>query len=272
MTKPKLRIGIIGCGAIGSFVARTCQERLPDEIEIAGVCDTVRSKAESLVRALKNKIEIFEIDELINKSNLIVEAASKEVSASIAEKALSNGKSVMVMSVAGLLAREDLFGLAAKKEAQIFIPSGALCGLDALKAAAMSDIKSVVLTTKKPPKGLEGAPYLVKNNIDLSRIKKETVLFEGNAREAIEGFPKNVNVAACLSLAALGPEKTKVRIIASPSIKINIHEVQVSGDFGIFQTKTENVPFPKNPKTSFLAALSAIAALKSAVSSIKIGT
>lgn len=268
----KLKIGIIGCGAIGGFIARTCQERFSDKIEIVGVCDIVKSKSESLVKSLKKKTEILEIDELINKSDLVVEAASKDVSASIAEKAVSIGKSAMIMSVGGLLGRRDLFDLAEKKGAEIILPSGALCGLDGLKSASTAGIKNVILTTRKSKRGLEGAPFLIKNKIDLEKIDKETVLFEGNAREAIEGFPKNVNVAALLSLAGIGPEKTRVKIIYSPSIERNIHEVEVIGDFGKFSARTENVPFPENPKTSFLAALSAIATLKNVVSNIKIGT
>ena len=267
-----LKIGIIGCGAIGSYIARICCDGLSAKINLVGLCDIDKSKAEKLVEKLNKNIKILKIDELIDKTDLIIEAASKNISASIAEKSLSFGKSVLIMSVGGLLDREDLFKLAEKKGAKIFVPSGALCGLDALKGSSMSNIKSVALTTKKPVKGLTGAPYLAKNNIDLSKINKETVLFEGNARDAIKGFPKNVNVAVLISLAGIGPDKTKVKIIASPSANKNVHEIEVSGDFGTFSAKTENEPFSENPKTSFLAALSASATLKSITSSVKLGT
>lgn len=270
--RARLKVGIIGCGAIGSYIAQSCQKDLSGKIELAAVCDIVASKAEGLIEKLEKEVSILDIDELIKKSDLVMEAASKDTAPLVAEKALSAGKSIMVMSVGGLLGREDLFRLAEKKNANIYTPSGALCGLDALKGAAVAGIKNVTLTTKKPPKGLENAPFVVKNDIDLKKIDKETVIFEGNANEAVEGFPKNVNVAALLSLAGVGAGKTKVRIVVSPSIDRNIHEVDVLGDFGRFSARTENVPFPENPKTSFLAALSAVAGLKSIVDNIKIGT
>ena len=270
--KNKLKIGIVGCGAIGSYIAKNCDINLSDKIEVIAINDKDRSKVELLVKSLKTKPEILKLEELIKVSDLVVEAASKDVSALIAREALSNGKPVMIMSVGGLLGNEDLFKLAEKKNVNIFLPTGAICGLDGLKAAAMSGIEKVVLTTKKPKKGLLGAPYLKRNKIDLDKIDKDTVLFEGTASEAVKGFPKNVNVAALLSLAGIGPEKTRVKIIVSPSINRNIHEIQISGSFGTITTKTENVPSPDNPKTSFLAALSAVATLKNVVSNIKIGT
>lgn len=268
----KLKIGIVGCGAIGSYIAKYCQKNLADKIEIVALCDNLEPKAEALVKGLTGKVRVLGLEKLVEASDLVVEAASKEAAASVAEKALARGKSLIIMSVGGILGRDDLFGLAEKKKARIFLPSGALSGLDALKGAAVGGIKSVVLTTKKPPKGLMGAPYLVKNNIDVEKISKETVIFEGSASEAIKGFPKNVNVAAVLSLAGIGAQKTKIKIVVSPSCEANIHELEVSGDFGVLRSRTENLAFPENPKTSFLAALSAVAMLKDIVGSIKIGT
>ncbi|MBA7660637.1 L-aspartate dehydrogenase [subsurface metagenome] len=176
------------------------------------------------------------------------------------------------MSVGGLLGNEDLLDLAKKKDCKIYLPSGALAGLDGVKSASVGRIDSITLTTRKPPEGLKGAPYIIRNKIDLDAIIKETVIFEGSANEAVEGFPKNINVSAALSLAGIGAEKTRVRIIADPNLKRNIHEVEVKGEFGRLVSRTENLPSPKNPKTSYLACLSAIATLKGIVSSIKIGT
>ncbi len=268
----KLKIGVVGCGAIGSYIARNCDINLNDKIEVTAINDKDASKAELLVKSLKTKPEILKLEELIKASDLVIEAVSKDVSADIAREAISNDKPVMIMSVGGLLGNEDLLKLAEKKNINVYMPTGAISGLDGLKAAAMSGIEKVVLTTTKPKEGLQGAPYLKKNKIDLDKIDKDTVLFEGTASEAVEGFPKNVNVAALLSLAGIGPEKTRVKIIVSPSATRNMHEIQISGNFGSITTKTENLPSPDNPKTSFLAALSAVATLKNVVSNIKIGT
>jgi aspartate dehydrogenase len=179
----------------------------------------------------------------------------------------------MIMSIGGLLANLALFSLAKKKKCRVILPSGAICGLDGIKAASIGGIKKVTLTTRKPPQGLKGAPYVVKNNIDLDSITDEKVIFEGTAEEAVRGFPKNVNVSAMLSIAGLGPQKTRVRIITAPQYTRNMHEIEVEGKFGRLVTRTENVPFPDNPRTSFLAALSAVATLKQILDdTIKIGT
>ena len=153
----------------------------------------------------------------------------------------------------------------------IYLPSGAISGLDGLKSAMMAKVKSATLTTRKPTAGLKGAPYIKEKNIDLDSIKKETVIFEGTAEDAVKGFPQNVNVSATLSMCGLGPKNTKVRIVTSPDYTSNTHEVEIEGDFGRLKTVTENVPMPTNPKTSYLAALSAIAVLSDIISSSRIG-
>ena len=158
-----------------------------------------------------------------------------------------------------------------KLTARLFIPSGAICGIDGVKAANIEKISSAVIKSTKSPKSLEGAPYIIKNKIDLRKIKKKTKIFEGSALEAIKGFPKNVNVSATLSLAGIGAKKTKVIVVVDPKIKRNMHEIEVVGSFGKLTTKTENVLSPLNPKTSHLAVLSACTTLKRLTGNIKIG-
>jgi aspartate dehydrogenase len=176
------------------------------------------------------------------------------------------------MSVGGLLGKEDVLRQAAESGVRVFIPSGALCGIDGLKSASVGKIESVMLTTRKPPKGIEGAPYIREKGIDLSGVKAETVIFDGTAEEAVKGFPANVNVSAVLSLAGIGPKKTRVRIVTSPEYTKNTHEVEIVGDCGRITTRTDNVPSKANPKTSALAIFSAIATLEGIARSVKIGT
>ena len=178
----------------------------------------------------------------------------------------------MIMSVGGLIGATKVFDSAAKKGCSVYIPSGAICGLDGIKAARCSSIKSAVLTTRKPPRALEGAPYILKKKINLSKLKKDTVIFDGTARQAAKAFPKNINVAASLSLAGIGFNRTKVRIIACPGLKKNSHCIEAKGSFGRIVTQTENVPSPGNPKTSFMAILSAIAALGGIINNSRVGT
>ncbi|VVB68589.1 putative L-aspartate dehydrogenase [uncultured archaeon] len=161
--------------------------------------------------------------------------------------------------------------LAEEHGSRIYIPSGAISGLDGLKSASIGTIRKVTLTTTKNPKGLEGAPYIRENKVDLEALKEPAVIFEGSAAEAVKAFPANVNVAATLCLAAR-EGKVRVKIIADPNINVNRHEIMAEGDFGQIFTRVENVPSPKNPKTSYLAALSAIATLRSIVEPLKIGT
>lgn len=261
--KKLLKIGIIGCGAIGSKIAQAIAKDFKKNAEIAAVCDIDIAKADRLKKRLGKKVKVLPLGELIAKSDFVIEAASAAISAEIAEKSLSCGKDILIMSVGGLLGREDVFEKARKKNVSIYLPSGAICGLDGLKAAAISKINRVSLTTRKPVKSLPAR---------FSAIAKETVIFEGNAQKAIKEFPQNINVAATLSLAGLGAAKTFVRIVASPDIARNTHEVEIESDAGKIFTRTENVPSPDNPKTSYLAVLSAIAALRQVFDTVKIGT
>ena len=267
----KTRIGIVGCGTIGAALTKACLERFSEKSDLVGLSDLDEKKIEKLSKELSKDIASLTIDELIEKSDLIVEAASPEVVPELARKIIDQDKSFMAMSVGGFIGSEDLLKAAESRGVKIFLPSGALCGLDAVKSAG-STIESATLITRKPPKALSGAPYIVKKGIDLESIKKETIIFEGSAKEATKGFPKNINVSAALSLAGIGSERTRVKIIASPEFKGNSHEIIIEGDFGELRAKTDNRPSPTNPKTSFLAVLSAIATLESILKSVRVGT
>lgn len=267
-----IKVGIVGCGTIGRALAEAIEERFSKKAQLAALCDVDQGKARRLAGSLKSGPSVVELEELIQGSDLVVEAASAAISGEVVRKAIAAAKDVMVMSVGGLLEEGGLFEEARRRGRRIYIPSGALCGLDGVKSASGAKVEKVTLTIKKPPESLAGAPYLAEKGIDLRGIKEETVLFEGSAREAVKGFPKNVNVAATLSLAGIGPEKTRVRIITSPNCQANVHEVEVEGEFGRLVARTENVPSPQNPQTSFLAVLSAIATLDSILDEVKIGT
>ena len=268
-----LKIGLVGCGAIGTEIAKALDNGEIDA-NLVAVCDHNPATAIALIDSLRAKPIKAKLDELVSLSDLVVEAASQKAVPAIAIAALEKGKSLMIMSVGALVDQElyrKLKNLAKEHDSRVYIPSGAISGLDGLKSASIGTIRKVTLTTTKNPKGLEGAPYILEKKIDLGALTGATVIFEGTAAEAVKAFPANVNVAATICLAAREGE-VRVKIIADPKIQVNRHEIVVEGDFGQIYTKVENVPFPRNPKTSYLAALSAIATLRSIVEPLKIGT
>lgn len=273
---PKLlKIGIVGCGAIGSSLAKIIISDFSGKAELASIYDIELENAYRLAKKLDNqKLVALNLDNLINKVNLVIEATKAGSSFEIAKKSIVNSRDVMVMSVGGLIERyKELAILAEDKHVRLFIPTGAICGIDGLKAAVLSGkINKVVLTTRKPAKAFLGVPYILKKKIRLDNIKEEVVVFEGSALSAAKFFPQNINVASTLSIAGIGPENTLVRIIASPHIERNIHEIEIDSGAGKIITRCENIAHPDNPKTSYLAVLSAQATLKQILDSIKIGT
>lgn len=271
----KLKIGIVGCGAIGSSLAKTISKDFSKGAKLRALYDIDKNKSMQLSKLVSgNKALVTEsLDSLIDRSELVIEASSAKHSWGIARKAILRKRDIMVMSVGGLLGHSgQLFRLARKFNARVYIPSGAVCGIDALKAACCGKIKKVTLTTRKPLKSFSNVPYVIKKKIRLDKITKETIIFEGNASAAIKAFPQNINVAATLSMAGTGAKRTYVRIIASPGLSRNIHEIEIDSVSGKIFSRSENVIHPDNPKTSFLAVLSGIAALKQILTPVRIGT
>ena len=176
------------------------------------------------------------------------------------------------MSTGGLLKYPSLLRRAIALKIPIHLPSGALAGLDGIKGAASGGLRSVTLTTRKHPSSFRGSPHVLRRRIRLDRIRKSRVLFEGSAAKAVAAFPQNVNVAATLALAGIGPARTRVRVVADPEVRENIHELEAVGSFGRLRVRVENRPSRENPKTSQLAVLSAVAALGRILGPLKVGT
>jgi len=271
--KKRLRVGIVGCGVIGTALAQYAQSELDDKIELVALFDIDMDKPKTLMaNANVRAVVTGSIKDTADECDLIIEAAGKDAVSEVLKEAIRAGKDAMIISVGGLIDNMDLMDLAAIGGRRIYVPSGAIAGLDGIKAASLRSVDAVTLTTTKPPKGLKGAPYITEKGIDLDAIKEDKVIFEGSVLEAVKGFPKNINVSAALSLAGIGPEKTRVRIVCSPTATSNIHEIEFIGESGKILARTENVPCPTNPKTSYLAALAAMAALGGIVEGVRIGT
>lgn len=271
----KLKVGIVGCGAIGSSLAKIIRRDFPDKLRLAALYDTDNLKSNLLAKelGLKERLVAFSLKDCIQKVDLVIEAASAQACANIVQQAIIQKRSVLAMSVGGLLAQlKKLTTLAQKNRVKIYIPSGAICGIDAVKAARLGQLTRVVLVTRKPALSFLGVEYVKKKGLELTRLKQDKVIFRGPAQKAVRLFPQNINVAAVLSLAGLGERKTQVEIIASPFLKNNVHRIELEADCAKVICQTENVQHPENPKTSYLAILSAVSLLRRIVEPVEIGT
>ena len=268
-----LRVGIAGFGAVGRSLAKA----LAAGIEGLALSAIVSRDAERVRSTLPQgapeaaPVAVVPISELAQHAELIVECAPAAILPEIAEPALRAGRQVVVLSCGALLDNEHLVDLARAHGGRILVPTGALLGLDAVLAAAEGTISSVTMTSRKPPAGLVGAPYLVRNHIDVSQAKEPMRVFEGSAREAARGFPANVNVAVALSLAGIGPDRTRIAIWADPTIKRNTHMIEVESDAASFSMSIAGVP-SENPRTGKITAQSVIALLRKLRAPLAVGT
>ena len=265
-----IRIGVVGLGAIGRQVCGALDAGLPGLVLTAATART-RERAEAFLATLKAPPPFLDLDALVAASDLVLEASTQAHLAEIAPKALAAGRDLVVLSCGALLGREDWIALAEANGGRIHVPSGAIAGLDGVKGAAIGPLRSVTMETRKPPAGLAGAPWIVKRGIDLAAIREETLIFEGPASEACRAFPANVNVLAALSLAGIGPARTRTKIYAVPGLTMNRHRIRVEGDFGALAIEVDNVP-SENPRTGRLSYLSTIALLRDLGATLRVGS
>jgi len=271
--KSKVRVGILGCGAIGSRIAKSIKTHCNDQAVLAALFDINPAKSVNLQKYVPYRnIVKRSYPELLNSCDLVVEAVNAPDTRQLVRQALLAKKDVLVMSVGKFIEGESIFKLAQKQGVRVLVPSGAIAGIDSIKAASLQRIDRITLTTRKPIYGFADNTYVQEKRINLSQIKKETILFDGNVQDAVKCFPQNINVAATIALASNAKDKLRIRISTSPEFKVNSHEIEMVGEFGRLVTKTENVVCPDNPKTSYLAVLSAVRTLREYFQGVKIGT
>ena len=269
------RVAIAGFGAIGKVVARHLDSKLNggiDGMELAAVSARDTARAEAAMAGFAQPVPVLPLSKLGEVADIIVECAPAAVLRDLAEPALAQGRTVIMLSCGALLDNFDLVELARRQGGRILVPTGALLGLDAVQAAAVGEISRVQMITRKPPDGLAGAPYLVENGISLDGLNRPKRVFSGTAREAARGFPANVNVAAALALAGIGPDRTMIDIWADPGVDRNIHRIEVEADSARFSLEIANVPSLENPRTGRMTPLSVIALLRKLSSPLAIGT
>jgi aspartate dehydrogenase len=265
-----LRVAVAGLGPIGTKVAEALDRGIEGLVLVA-VSAQNPEKHRGWLSTLTGTPAILPIEQLSGVADIVIECAPSKLVRAIVAPFVASGKTAVVLSAGALLDNEDLIELAKQNGGQIVVPTGALIGLDAVTAAAVGKIHSVRMVTRKPILGLAGAPYIVENNIDIERITEPLRIFEGTAREAAKGFPANLNVAVALSLAGIGPDRTRLEIWADPTITRNMHRVDVESDSARFSMSIENIP-SENPKTGRITALSVIAWLRKQRAALRVGT
>ncbi len=265
-----LGVAIGGLGAIGMAVAQRLDRGI-DGLSLGAVSARDRARAEAAVARFRRPVPVLPLARLWEAADIVVECAPAALLRELAEPALAHGRIVLVLSCGALIDSLDLVELARENGGRVLVPTGALIGLDAVAAAAEGGISRVHMVTRKPPGGLAGAPYLIEHGIGIDGLTEPKRVFTGNAREAARGFPANVNVAAALALAGIGPERTTIEIWADPAVTHNTHRITVEAEAARFSMQIENVP-SENPKTGKLTPLSVVAALKKLVSPLAVGT
>ena len=268
----QVKLGIAGLGAIGMAVARAVDAGRVPGIDLVAVSARDRAKAQRTTAGFKSVPPIVGLAELAEAADVVVECLPTSQFAAVAGPAVERGRIFMPLSVGALIDHMDLVERARATGARIVVPTGALLGLDAVRAAAEGRIASVKIVTRKPPMGLAGAPLLVERGIDLEGLKEPLKIFEGSAREAIAGFPANVNVAVALSLAGIGPDATRAEIWADPEVTRNTHTIVVRSDSSDLTMTIENIPSEENPRTGKITALSVLAALRRLTAPLVVGS
>lgn len=257
----KLKVGLIGCGAIGKALAQALGRRpLSRRAQLVALHDQRPAKAISLSRRIRPHPEVLPMEGVVKKSRLILEAASAQAVAPLLKMAVRYRRDLLVISSAGLVESTRLLRRAKRAGCRISVPSGALGGIDGVKAFSKGSIRKVILTTRKPP-----------SSFSLKNLRRPKLLFAGPARLAVRAFPQNVNVAATVLLSGVPSSKFRVRVIADPSLSRNAHELSVEGTEGLFFCRLESRP-SENPKTSQSALLSAVATLQGLFETMHVGT
>lgn len=272
MGRETLTLGIAGLGAIGMRVAAAVDAGRVPGLRLVAVSARDHARADARLAGLSHPPAVVSLAELADRAEVIVECAPAKVFAEVARPAIERGRILMPLSVGAFLEHMDLVTRAQETSARILVPTGALIGLDTVRAMAEGEIRRVTLETRKPPAGLAGAPHIVENGIDISQLAGPLRVFKGSAREAAKGFPANVNVAAALALAGIGPDRTEVEVWADPGIDRNQQSVTIVSDSGEATMIMRNIPSAENPKTGRIVAQSVLSSLRRLTATLVAGS
>lgn len=272
----KIRVGMLGCGSMGKYVIDAFEAGKVPNAEIAVVCvRTMQSKGvdrvhEAGIPLITDSAQLLDYD-----LDVVAECASQDSVIANGERLLRAGISFIPMSLGALVDAELLesFKKAAEESgSKLIVPSGGIGALDAFQGAMIPGIESVHMTTRKPPRAWKKIPYVEKMNLDLDNMTEPVLIFDGPARDCVKELPQNINIAAALSLATLGFDKTHITIYADPNMIYNTHTIETKGQTGKITITFENEPVPENPKTAYQACASLVATIKRFSESFRVGT
>jgi aspartate dehydrogenase len=275
--RSRLRIALIGGGTIARLLLEQVRAAQLGRFEVAALMG--RAGGAPRARSLAGEFSVKYVERrealVAAKPQAVIEAASHQAVREHLVALLDAGIGVVVLSAGALIddaLRRAAEQAAARSGALMYVPSGGIGGLDALKSACLAGVDEASIRVAKPPAAWKGIPYVEDRGFKLDQLKEPLTLFEGSAREGVPHFPQNVNIAAILSLGGIGPDRTRLEVVADPALTLNTHTIRVSGRCGRLTVVLENVPAPENPKTSWLACYSALAALQALSSPVRYGT
>jgi aspartate dehydrogenase len=268
----ELKLAIAGLGTIGLAVARRVDAGAIPGLRLAAVAARDHGNARRATAAFRSPPQLLELAQLADVADVILECLPPQHFLEVAQPAIARGRIFMPLSVGALIDHMALIEAAVARGARILVPTGALLGLDAVRAAAEGTILSATILTRKPPASLAGAPLLKKRGLSLENLQEPLRVFAGSAREAIAGFPANVNVAIALSLAGIGPDQTQIEVWADPSVTRNTHTVRIQSTAADLTMMIENVPSAENPRTGRITSLSVLAALRRLTAPLVVGS
>jgi aspartate dehydrogenase len=267
-----IKVAIAGYGSIGKVLAKRILETMPEfELAAIGVRDPARTKP-IVAKTLGRPVPVVPSTTLADHADVVLECVPTAAFRGVVEPALKAGKTVITVSGAALLDNMDLADVARAGGGKLILATGAIVGLDALRAARLGTIHSATMITRKPPKSLATAKDVVERGKDLMVLREPELLFKGTAREGARRFPANVNVAAAIALAGSGPDRTMLEIWTDPAVERNTHRVVVEADTARIEVAIANVPSDDNPGTGRITALSMLAALEKLAAPIVVGT
>lgn len=273
MPATETTVAIAGLGTVGLPVAQWLDAEGPGlGLRLAAVSASDKARAADRVAGLSAPPPVLDIAELADAADIVLESLPPALFADLAGPVIEAGRILMPLSVTQLLEHWHLVDRAAATGARIVVPTGALIGLDAVRAAAKGRIESVTMITRKPPRGLQKAPFVKEQGLDLMGLTEPMRLFQGSVRDAASKFPANVNVACALALAGVGPDDTRYEVWADPGVDRNTHDIEVEADTARFSMRIAVVPTEENPATGRIVAPSVIACLEGLVAPLKVGT
>ena len=270
MSSNEYTVAIGSLGAVGLEVAKALVDGLPG-LRLSAVSARDTDKAYQNLEAMGARVPVLPLPELAATADVVVECCPAALFRELLAPAVEQGRRIVCISAAGLLDHFDLVDRARRTGAQIMLPSGAIAGLDTVRAAAHGDIVSATIKTRKPPNGLRGAPG-IPDDVDILALTEPLRIFEGSAREGARLFPANVNVAAALGLAGSGPDKTRLEIWADPGVHRNVHRIEFRSEAVDIDIDIRNVPSEANPRTGRVVSMSVLAALERLTAPLIVGT